>query len=136
MITLKNLADNYYSVFSMKPLPKVRHLRAKHNVGSVVLYGSAIGSKGMYTMEIELEKENDKVSYLSTVSYIHCTCKAFQYYVQDPLAKIGSTNPGTGHINKKINNPKQIAAPCKHLYSYILYIMSKGILNKVNMMKH
>lgn len=135
MVTLKQLSDNYYRLFSLKALPKVRYLRAKHNVGSVVLYGSAVGSKGMYTMEIELEKESDKVSYLSPVSYTHCTCKAFQYYVQDPLANVGSTNPGTGHVNKRINNPDQIPAPCKHLYAFIQYIMSKGILNRVNMMR-
>ena len=74
-----------------------------------------------------------KVNYASPVSYIFCSCPAFQYYVQDPLAKTGSTYPGTGHVNKKINNPGQVAAPCKHLYSYIQYLMSKGILNRVNM---
>ena len=134
MVTLKNLADNFYKVFSAKVAPKVRHSSAKHNGHYVLLKGRATGSTGMYTMEIELQKDSlGKVNYNSPVSYIYCSCPAFQYYVQDPLAKIGSTYPGTGHVNKKINNPKQVAAPCKHLYAYINYLMSKGVLNKINM---
>ena len=132
-IPLKQLADNYYALFRSKPLPKVRHLRIKKNVGSVILEGTAVGSTGMYTMTIELERdETGNVNYTSPVSYIKCSCPAFNYYVQDPLAKIHSTNPSTGFPNKKINNPKQIAAPCKHLYSYIQYIMDKGLLAKAN----
>ena len=135
-IPLRQLANNYHALFKGKAMPKVRHLRAKKNQGSVVLEGSAVGSTGLYTMTIELQRdEAGKVSFLSPVSYITCSCPAFTYYVQDPLAKIRSTNPATGFPNKKINNPKQIAAPCKHLYAYINYIMDKGILNKVNMRK-
>lgn len=85
-------------------------------------------------MEVELQKdETGKVNFQSPVSYIFCSCPAFQYYVQDPLAKIGATYPGTGHVNKKINNPRQVAAPCKHLLAYINYLMAKGILNRINM---
>lgn len=134
MLTLKNLADNYSKVFSPKVTPKVRHSSAKHNGHYVLLKGTATGSNGLYTMEVELQKdETGKVNIQSPVSYIFCSCPAFQYYVQDPLAKIGSTYPGTGHVNKKINNPKQVAAPCKHLLAYINYIMAKGILNRINM---
>lgn len=134
MLTLKNLADNYSKVFSPKVTPKVRHSSAKHNGHYVLLKGTATGSNGLYTMEVELQKdETGKVNFQSPVSYIFCSCPAFQYYVQDPLAKIGSTYPGTGHVNKKINNPKQVAAPCKHLLAYINYIMAKGILNRINM---
>jgi len=134
MLTLKNLADNYSKVFSPKVTPKVRHSSAKHNGHYVLLKGTATGSNGLYTMEVELQKdETGKVNFQSPVSYIFCSCPAFQYYVQDPLAKIGSTYPGTGHVNKKINNPKQVAAPCKHLLAYINYLMAKGILNRVNM---
>ena len=134
MITLKLLADNHYHLFTAKALPKVRHLRTLTYGDNVILQGIATGSKGMYTMEIALKKgEDGKVDYASPVAYIHCACPAFQYYVQDPLAKIGSTHPGTGHINKKINNPKQIAAPCKHLYAYIQLIMQRGLLNAANM---
>ena len=128
MVTLKNLADNYSKVFSPKVTPKVRHSSAKHNGHYVLLKGTATGSNGLYTMEVELQKdEAGKVSFQSPVSYIICSCPAFQYYVQDPLAKIGSTYPGTGHVNKKINNPKQVAAPCKHLLAYINYLMAKGV---------
>lgn len=134
MITLNNLAANYSKVFSPKVTPKVRHSSAKHNGHYVLLKGTAMGSNGMYTMEIELQKDDvGKVSYNSPVSYIVCSCPAFTYYVQDPLAKTGSTYPGTGHVNRKINNPGQISAPCKHLNAYIKYLMDKGILNKVNM---
>lgn len=134
MVTLKNLADNYSKVFSLKVTPKVRHSSAKHNGHYVLLKGTATGSNGLYTMEVELQKdEAGKVNFQSPVSYIICSCPAFQYYVQDPLAKIGSTYPGTGHVNKKINNPKQVAAPCKHLLAYINYLMAKGILNRINM---
>lgn len=134
MVTLKNLADNYSKVFSPKVTPKVRHSSAKHNGHYVLLKGTATGSNGLYTMEVELQKdETGKVNFQSPVSYIFCSCPAFQYYVQDPLAKIGSTYPGTGHVNKKINNPKQVAAPCKHLLAYINYLMAKGILNRINM---
>lgn len=134
MLTLKNLADNYSKVFSPKVTPKVRHSSAKHNGHYVLLKGTATGSNGLYTMEVELQKdETGKVNFQSPVSYIFCSCPAFQYYVQDPLAKIGSTYPGTGHVNKKINNPKQVAAPCKHLLAYINYLMAKGILNRINM---
>lgn len=135
MLTMKQIADNYHTLFRMKPLSKVRHRSAKHNGHYVLLKGTATGSKGdMYTMEIELQKDKvGKVNYLSPVSYIYCACPAYTYYVQDPLMKAGSTYPGTGHVNKRINNPKQIAAPCKHLYSYIQYLMSRGVLNRVNM---
>ena len=134
MVTLKNLADNYSKVFSPKVTPKVRHSSAKHNGHYVLLKGTATGSNGLYTMEVELQKdEAGKVNFQSPVSYIICSCPAFQYYVQAPLAKVGSTYPGTGHVNKKINNPKQVAAPCKHLLAYINYLMAKGILNRVNM---
>ena len=134
MNTMKQLADNFHKVFAMKPMPKVRHSSAKHNGHYVLLKGTAVGSNGLYTMELELQKDNvGKVNYNSPVSYIFCSCPAFQYYVQDPLAKTGSTYPGTGHVNKKINNPGQVPAPCKHLYSYIQYLMSKGVLNKINM---
>lgn len=134
MVTLKNLADNYSKVFSPKVTPKVRHSSAKHNGHYVLLKGTATGSNGMYLMEIELQKdETGKVNFQSPVSYVTCTCPAFQYYVQDPLAKIGSTYPGTGHVNKKINNPKQVAAPCKHLLAYINTLMNRGILNRINM---
>ncbi len=134
MLTLKNLADNYSKLFSPKVTPKVRHSSAKHNGHYVLLKGTATGSNGLYTMEVELQKdETGKVNFQSPVSYIFCSCPAFQYYVQDPLAKIGSTYPGTGHVNKKINNPKQVAAPCKHLLAYINYLMAKGILNRINM---
>ena len=134
MLTLKNLADNYSKVFSPKVTPKVRHSSAKHNGHYVLLKGTATGSNGLSTLEVELQKdETGKVNFQSPVSYIFCSCPAFQYYVQDPLAKIGSTYPGTGHVNKKINNPKQVAAPCKHLLAYINYLMAKGILNRVNM---
>lgn len=132
-IPLRNLANNYKALFRQKPLPKVRHIRTKKNVGSVVFSGTAVGSTGLYTMDVELEKDNvGNVSYLSPVSYIKCSCPAFQFYVQDPLAKIYSTNPATGYPNKKINNPKQIAAPCKHLYAYIQLLMDKGIIVKAN----
>lgn len=135
MLTMKNLADNYSKVFNPKVTPKVRHSSAKHNGHYVLLKGTATGSNGeMYLMELELKKDEvGKVSYTSPVSYITCTCPAFQYYVQDPLAKVGSTYPGTGHVNKRINNPRQVAAPCKHLLAYINYLMAKGVLNRVNM---
>lgn len=134
VITLKLLADNHYHLFKAKPLPKVRHLRTLTYGDDVTLQGSALGSKGYYAMEIGLQKDKDgKIDYLSPVSYVKCGCPAFQYYVQDPLAKIGSTHPGTGHVNKKINNPQQIAAPCKHLYAYIQLIMQRGLLNAANM---
>lgn len=134
MFTMKQLADNYSKVFSPKATPKVRHTSAKHNGHYVLLKGTAMGSNGLYTMELELQKDEvGKVNYNSPVSYITCSCPAFAFYVQDPLAKAGSTYPGTGHVNKKINNPKQVSAPCKHLLAYINYLMDKGILNKVNM---
>ncbi|MBR4792443.1 MAG: SWIM zinc finger family protein [Bacteroidaceae bacterium] len=134
MLTMNGIADNFYKVFKPKTTPKVRHSSAKHNGHYVLLKGTATGSNGMYTMEIELQKDElGKVNYNSPVSYIYCSCPAYQYYVQDPLAKQGSTYPGTGHVNKKINNPKQVAAPCKHLLAYINYLMAKGILNRVNM---
>ena len=135
MLTMKALADNYSKVFNPKVTPKVRHSSAKHHGNYVLLKGTATGSNNeMYLMELELKKDDvGKVNYDSPVSYITCTCPAFTYYVQDPLAKVGSTYPGTGHVNKKINNPKQVAAPCKHLLAYINYLMSKGVLNRVNM---
>lgn len=134
MITLKQLIDNYYSVFRIKKLPRTHHSSARHNGDYVLLRGTAMGTQGMYTMEVELQKdEAGKVNYLSPVSYIHCSCPAFQYFVQDPLAKAGSTHPGTGHVNKRINNPKQVPAPCKHLYAYLQNIMNRGVLNRVNM---
>lgn len=134
MITLKLLADNYYSLFKGKESPRVRHMRTLTWGDDVVLQGTATGSKAMYTMEIRLQKDKSgKVDYLSPVSDIHCACPAFKYYVQDPLAKIGSAEKGTGYPNKKENNPRQIAAPCKHLYAYIQLIMQKGLLNAANM---
>lgn len=134
MLTMQQIYDNYYKVFAPKPMPKVRYSKHTHNGHYVLIKGTATGSNGLYTMEIELKKDNvGKVNYKSPVSYIFCSCPAYQYYVQDPLMKQGSTYPGTGHVNKKINNPKQIAAPCKHLHAFIRYIMDKGVLNKVNM---
>lgn len=134
MITMDKLVDNYSKVFNPKVTPKVRHSSAKHNGHYVLLKGTATGSnKEMYLMELELKKDEvGKVNYRSPVSYITCSCPAFQYYVQDPLAKVGSTYPGTGHVNQRINNPKQVAAPCKHLLAYIKYLMDKGILERVN----
>lgn len=134
MITLKLLADNHYHLFRAKPAPRVRHMRTLTWGDDVTFQGTATGSKGMYTMEIALHKDPEgKVSYTSPVSYVKCSCPAFQYFVQDPLAKIGSTHPGTGHVNKKINNPQQIAAPCKHLYAYIQLMMQRGLINAANM---
>ena len=134
MITLRLLADNFYHLFRAKPAPRVRHMRTLTWGDSTTFQGTATGSKGMYTMDIALEKDPEgKVSFLSPVTYVKCSCPAFQYFVQDPLAKIGSTHPGTGHVNKRINNPDQIAAPCKHLYAYIQLIMQKGLLNAANM---
>lgn len=134
MITLKLLADNFYNLFkNAKPAPRVRHLRTLTWGDDITLQGTATGTK-LYTMEIALRKdEGGKVDYTSPVSYIKCSCPAFQYFVQDPLHKIGSTAPGTGHVNMKINNPQQIAAPCKHLYAYIQHIMQKGLLSAANM---
>ena len=81
MVTLKNLADNYSKVFSPKVTPKVRHSSAKHNGHYVLLKGTATGSNGLYTMEVELQKdEAGKVNFQSPVSYIICSCPAFQYY--------------------------------------------------------
>lgn len=134
VITLKLLADNFYHLFKGKEAPRVRHMRTLTWGDSTTFQGTATGSKGMYTMDIALEKDPEgKVSFVSPVTYVKCSCPAFQYYVQDPLAKVGSTHPGTGHVNKRINNPAQIAAPCKHLYAYIQLIMQKGLLNNANM---
>lgn len=134
MITLKLLADNHYHLFKAKALPRVRHLRTLTYGDNVTLQGTATGSNGMYAMDIALQKDKDgKVDYTSPVANIHCACPAFKYYVQDPLAKVGSTDQATGHMNKKENNPKQIAAPCKHLYAYIQLIMQRGLLNAANM---
>lgn len=134
LITLKLLADNHYHLFKAKALPRVRHLRTLTYGDDVTLQGTATGSSGMYTMDISLQKDADgKVSYTSPVSNIHCSCPAFKYYVQDPLAKVGSTDKATGYRSKKENNPQQIAAPCKHLYAYIQLIMQRGLLNAANM---
>lgn len=134
MITLKLLADNHYHLFKAQTPPRVRHLRTLTWGDDVTFQGTATGSKGMYTMDIVLQKDPEgKVSFLSPVANIHCSCPAFKYYVQDPLAKIGSTDKATGHVNKKENNPQQIAAPCKHLYAYIQLMMQRGLLNAANM---
>lgn len=134
MITLKLLADNYYSLFKGKLAPKVRHNRILTYGDNITFQGSSLGSKGLYTLTLALEKDPEgKVSFVSPVADAHCTCPAYKYYVQDPLAKIGSTDKATGHPNKRENNPRQIAAPCKHLYAYIQYIMQKGLINQANM---
>lgn len=134
MITLKKMASQFYNLFkNVKPTPKVRHLRILTWGDDVVFQGSCMGTQGLYTMDIRLRKDEEgKVSYLSPVSDIFCGCPAFKYYVQDPLAKARSAEP-TGHVNMRINNPKQIPAPCKHLYAYIQYIMTRGLITQANM---
>ena len=134
MITLKMLADNHYHLFKVQVPPRVRHMRAIPAEDSVGFQGTATGTKGMYTMGLTLDRdEAGKVSFHSPVSDIHCSCPAFKYYVQDPLHQVGAAGQGTGHTNKRENNPRQIAAPCKHLYAYIQLIMQKGLLNAANM---
>ena len=74
MITLKLLADNYYSLFKGKQAPKVRHNRILTYGDNITFQGSSLGSKGLYTLQLALEKDPEgKVSFTSPVADAHCT---------------------------------------------------------------
>lgn len=133
MISMQAILSNYGKLFVAKQTPPVKHLRTESDDDSVTFYGAAKGSKGTYKVSWTLYKDRQGNVSASCDAKCACDCPAFTYYVNEPLKKIGSTDVTVSKATgDKENNPRNIAAPCKHLYAYGLHIISKGVVRQAN----
>jgi len=66
---------------------------------------------------------------------LRCDCNAFRYNVAYPLIKNNNffSKPSANmRIPNRVNNPGQVTTYCKHLYSYLKYLINK---NKIKFVK-
>jgi len=135
--TLKSMRDKYKAVFPYSDPQDIKVLNSTEK-GKDTLQLHCRGtiesenSSKTYNCLIQLHRKtlNDDWT-IDDIGEVKCTCKAFRYNVAYPLLinkNYFGTVPGYSRIPNRIRNPKKVPTFCKHVYSYIRYLIKKRII--------
>lgn len=87
-----------------------------------------------YKVAVQLHRKNENEKYsIRSKCEIRCQCNAFRYNISYPSLnnkELYGKPPKNFRIPNKVRNPGKIETVCKHLYSYIQYLIKKGVISR------
>ncbi|MCQ2210718.1 MAG: hypothetical protein MJZ34_10540 [Paludibacteraceae bacterium] len=136
-VTLSNMINDFKKLFkhSFTDLA-VGYSKEKNQGLSMICTAQVESEKGgkSYSVSVQMHRKTQEEPYtIKSPCEVKCSCKAFQYYTSYQLYANKNLYGKPSRWNKTPNqerNTKNIPTVCKHLYSYIRYLVQKGVIRQ------
>lgn len=133
--SLLTMRNNYSKVFPYSKAESEIVSSNERDLGLQLMCSGIIASSSGkdHKVQIQFHRADKSEPYtINSKVEIRCDCKAFRYNVSYPLTTnknlFGTVNANF-KIPNKIHNSKKIPTFCKHIYSYIRYLLNKGVIH-------
>jgi len=136
--TINDLINNYRKVFpySDENKIKIKHFKIEgENTEDMTVQGQVNSEEEpnkSYICTAQFHRDNTELPFkMDDIGKVTCNCNAYRYNLSHPNTKNSAQVapiPSWASIANKEHNPKKYTGVCKHLFSFLHFLYTKGLI--------